>query len=82
MRARVARTAAAAAAFTMVGVLMLTSQPGAQIPMERVLGRIAVPSTATRRGLSDTVGFPKAAWQMDAICSPSWWTRRTSAGTA
>lgn len=39
----------------------------AQIPMERVLSRVAVPSTATMRGLVDIVGFPQTAEQMTSI---------------
>ena len=39
----------------------------AQIPMDRVLSRVAVPSDGDTRGLVDTVGFPHRADQMDFI---------------
>jgi AmmeMemoRadiSam system protein B len=39
----------------------------AQIPMEQVLKRITVPSTATLRGLVDVVGFPQTPGQMTFI---------------
>ena len=39
----------------------------AQIPMERVLSRITVPSQGDLRGLVDTKGFPTKAEQMDAV---------------
>ena len=39
----------------------------AQIPLDRVLKRITVPSTATMRGLVDIVGFPQTAEQMAFI---------------
>jgi len=39
----------------------------AQIPMERVLSRITVPSEGGLRGLVDIVGFPRTAEQMDVI---------------
>jgi AmmeMemoRadiSam system protein B len=38
-----------------------------QIPLDRVLARITVPSTATMRGLVDVVGFPQTAEQMTFI---------------
>jgi AmmeMemoRadiSam system protein B len=40
---------------------------GGQIPLDRVLTRITVPSTATMRGLVDVVGFPQTAEQMTFI---------------
>ncbi len=45
------------------GVLVAYSQ----IPMERVLSRIAIPSQGDLRGLVDTKGFPSKAVQMDAV---------------
>jgi MEMO1 family protein len=38
-----------------------------QIPMDRVLKRVTVPSTPSQRGLVDIVGFPQTAEQMTAI---------------
>jgi AmmeMemoRadiSam system protein B len=45
---------------------MITSVHG-QIPMERVLSRVAIPSNGPTRGLVDIVGFPQTAEQMTAI---------------
>lgn len=47
--------------------LGLTARPAGQIPLDRVLKRITVPSTATLRGLVDIVGFPQTAEQMTYI---------------
>ena len=45
----------------------LTAQPMGQIPLDRVLKRITIPSTAVLRGLVDTVGFPQTAEAMTFI---------------
>ncbi len=45
----------------------LTARPMGQIPLDRVLKRITVPSTATLRGLVDIVGFPQTAEAMTFI---------------
>lgn len=45
----------------------LTAQPMGQIPLDRVLKRITIPSTATLRGLVDSVGFPQTAEAMTFI---------------
>ena len=45
----------------------LTARPMGQIPLDRVLKRITVPSTATERGLVDIVGFPQTADAMTFI---------------
>jgi MEMO1 family protein len=45
----------------------LTAQPMGQIPLDRVLKRITVPSTPILRGLVDTVGFPQTAEAMTFI---------------
>ena len=42
-----------------------------QIPMERVLARVTVPSEGDLRGLVDTMGFPSNAEQMDAAAKLS-----------
>ncbi len=47
--------------------LGLTARPMGQIPLDRVLKRISVPSTSTSRGLVDVVGFPQTAEQMTFI---------------
>jgi AmmeMemoRadiSam system protein B len=45
----------------------LTARPMGQIPLDRVLKRITVPSTPTLRGLVDIVGFPRTAEAMTFI---------------
>lgn len=45
----------------------LTARPVGQIPLDRVLKRTTVPSTATLRGLVDIVGFPQTAEAMTFI---------------
>jgi AmmeMemoRadiSam system protein B len=47
--------------------ICLTARPQGQIPLDRVLKRVTVPSTATLRGLVDTVGFPHTAEQMTFV---------------
>ncbi len=47
--------------------LGLTARPAGQIPLDRVLKRVTVPSTATLRGLVDIVGFPQTAEAMTFI---------------
>ncbi len=51
---------------TTIGV-GLTARPVGQIPLERVLQRATIPSTATLRGLVDVVGFPQTAEAMTFI---------------
>ncbi|MFC1493070.1 AmmeMemoRadiSam system protein B [candidate division KSB1 bacterium] len=48
-------------------LLSITLTASAQIPLERVLGRITIPSEGDTRGLVDVVGFPDKAEQMDFI---------------
>jgi MEMO1 family protein len=48
-------------------VLIMATIASAQIPMERVLRRVAVPSVGPARGLVDIVGFPQTAAEMTAI---------------
>ncbi len=45
----------------------LTAHPVGQIPLDRVLKRITIPSTATLRGLVDIVGFPQTTEAMTFI---------------
>ncbi len=52
--------------FLCAAVLMTTSI-SAQIPMERVLKRVAVPGDGRTRGLVDIVGFPQTASEMTTI---------------
>jgi AmmeMemoRadiSam system protein B len=47
--------------------LLATGVLAAQIPMERVLKRVDVPSEGRLRGLVDIVGFPRTAGEMAAI---------------
>ena len=47
--------------------LALAARPMGQIPLDRVLKRVTVPSTATLRGLVDIVGFPRTAEAMTFI---------------
>jgi AmmeMemoRadiSam system protein B len=47
--------------------LVLVAVVHGQIPMDRVLQRVAVPSVGSLRGLVDIVGFPQTAEQMTAI---------------
>src|SRR5512142_690346 len=47
--------------------LLVSARPTGQIPLDRVLKRITVPSTQTLRGLVDTVGFAHTAEQMTTI---------------
>jgi MEMO1 family protein len=48
-------------------VALALAQCYSQIPLERVLSRVAVPSAADLRGLVDTKGFPTRPEQMDAV---------------
>jgi AmmeMemoRadiSam system protein B len=48
-------------------VAALTVAVNGQIPIDRVLKRVAVPSAGGQRGLVDIVGFPQTAEQMTAI---------------
>ncbi|MFC1557016.1 AmmeMemoRadiSam system protein B [candidate division KSB1 bacterium] len=48
-------------------VFFLQSDTGAQIPMDRILSRITIPSEGDMRGLVDLTGFPHTADQMDYI---------------
>jgi MEMO1 family protein len=54
-------------ALTLMIALALTFRPHGQIPLDRVLKRITVPSTPTLRGLVDVVGFPQTAEAMTFI---------------
>ncbi len=54
-------------ALTLMITTALVALPHGQIPLDRVLKRITVPSTATLRGLVDTVGFPQTAEAMTFI---------------
>ncbi len=47
--------------------LGLASHPTGQIPLDRVLKRITVPSTPALRGLVDVVGFPQSAEAMTFV---------------
>jgi AmmeMemoRadiSam system protein B len=51
----------------MTGCILVSAGLFAQIPMERVLSRISVPSEGSVRGLVDLTGFPHTAEQMDRI---------------
>ncbi|MFC1565087.1 AmmeMemoRadiSam system protein B [candidate division KSB1 bacterium] len=48
-------------------IIYIPLETYAQIPLERVLSRVTVPSGLDTRGLVDIVGFPGAAEQMDYI---------------
>lgn len=48
-------------------MLWAAAWAAAQIPLERVLSRVTVPSEGDLRGLVDTRGFPTTAAQMDFI---------------
>jgi AmmeMemoRadiSam system protein B len=53
-----------------IGAIVVAAASAAvhgQIPMERVLQRVAIPSNGGLRGLVDIVGFPQTAEQMTAI---------------
>ncbi len=52
---------------TVLFILFLSNSILAQIPLERVLGRVTIPSESDTRGLVDVVGFPSNAGQMDFI---------------
>ena len=52
---------------TVLIVFICAAGLSAQIPMERVLSRITVPSEGSTRGLVDLVGFPHTSGQMDRI---------------
>lgn len=54
-------------AFTLMTAMALAARPHGQIPLDRVLKRVTVPSTASLRGLVDIVGFAHTADQMTYI---------------
>ncbi len=55
------------AASILLSIIVSPAAGTGQIPMERVLSRITVPSEGDLRGLVDTIGFPTKAVQMDAV---------------
>jgi AmmeMemoRadiSam system protein B len=52
---------------TLMIAMALAARPHGQSPLDRVLARVAVPSTASLRGLVDVIGFAHTAEQMSDI---------------